>query len=150
MQQQDCEASNTTVSDCATSAVDPYCIAGEYTAKYMAPVVLAELLSDSKLPSAVTKSLSEVPLIEIEVGYWQRAGMLRAKVLAKQRKARLGDALIAQTCIDDCIPPPREIEIFERSQTQRDSILYLPRRSGTYFLAERRIHHFTEFFPIYA
>ena len=31
-----------------------------------------------KLPSAATKSLSEVPLIEIEVGYWQRAGMLRA------------------------------------------------------------------------
>ena len=70
----------------------------------MVPVVLAELLSDPKLPSAVTKSLSEVPLIEIEVGYWQRAGMLRAKVLAKRRKARLGDALIAQTCIDDGIP----------------------------------------------
>ena len=50
------------------------------------------------------KSLSEVPLIEIEVGYWQRAGMLRAKVLAKQRKARLGDAPIAQTCIDARIP----------------------------------------------
>jgi predicted nucleic acid-binding protein len=26
--------------------------------------------------------------------------MLRAKVLAKRRKARLGDALIAQSCID--------------------------------------------------
>jgi len=57
----------------------------------MVPVVLAELLSDPKLPSGVTESLSEVPLIEIEVGYWQRAGMLRAKVLAKRRKARLGD-----------------------------------------------------------
>ena len=70
----------------------------------MVPVVLAELLSDPKLPSGVTESLSEVPLIEIEVGYWQRAGMLRAKVLEKRRKARLGDALIAQTCIDSGIP----------------------------------------------
>ena len=38
----------------------------------MVPVVLAELLSDPKLPYDVSESLSEVPLIEIEVGYWQR------------------------------------------------------------------------------
>ena len=66
----------------------------------MVPVVLAELLSDPKLPSDVTEILSEVPPVEIGVGYWQRAGVLRAKVLSKHRKARLGDALIAQTCID--------------------------------------------------
>jgi hypothetical protein len=29
---------------------------------------------------------------------------LRAKVLSKRRKARLGDALIAQTCVDRGIP----------------------------------------------
>ena len=66
----------------------------------MVPVVLTELLSDPKLPSAVAATLSELPPIDIELGYWQRAGMLRAKALAKRRKARLGDALIAQTCID--------------------------------------------------
>jgi len=68
----------------------------------MAPVVLTELLSDPKLPSGVAKTLSEVPLMEIVSGYWQRAGVLRAKVLAKRppRRARLGDALIAQSCID--------------------------------------------------
>jgi predicted nucleic acid-binding protein len=66
----------------------------------MLPVVLTELLSDPKLPSGVAKTLSEVPLIEIGPGYWQRAGVLRAKVLAQRRKARLGDALIAQSCID--------------------------------------------------
>jgi hypothetical protein len=48
----------------------------------MVPVVLTELLSDPKLPSVVAETLSEVPLIEIESGYWQRAGALRAKVLA--------------------------------------------------------------------
>ena len=70
----------------------------------MVPVVLAELLSDPKLPSDVAETISEVPLIEIASGYWQRAGALRAKVLAKRRKARLGDALIAQSCIDHGIP----------------------------------------------
>jgi len=70
----------------------------------MVPVVLTELLSDPKLPSSVAETLAEVPLVEIEPGYWQRAGLLRARVLAKTRKARLGDALIAQSCIDQGIP----------------------------------------------
>lgn len=70
----------------------------------MVPVVLTELLSDPKLPSGVAETLSEVPLVEIASGYWQRAGGLRAKVLAKRRKARLGDALIAQSCIDGGVP----------------------------------------------
>ena len=66
----------------------------------MIPVVLTELLSDPALSSGVAETLSEIPTIEIEPGYWQRAGALRAKLLSKRRKARLGDALIAQTCID--------------------------------------------------
>jgi predicted nucleic acid-binding protein len=70
----------------------------------MVPVVLTELLSDPKLPASVAETLSEVPMIEIEPGYWQRAGVMRAQVLAKRRKARLGDALIAQSCIDRGIP----------------------------------------------
>jgi len=70
----------------------------------MLPVVLTEVLSDPKLSSEVSRTLSELPLIGIEPGYWQRAGELRAKVLAKRRKARLGDALIAQSCIDHGIP----------------------------------------------
>jgi predicted nucleic acid-binding protein len=64
------------------------------------PVVLTELLSDPKLPPAVSDSLLQLPLIEIGDGYWQRAGELRGRVLAKRRKARLGDALIAQSCVD--------------------------------------------------
>ncbi len=66
----------------------------------MVPAVLTELLSDPKLPSSVAKMFSEIPLIEIEPGYWERAGILRSKVLARHHKARLGDALIAQSCID--------------------------------------------------
>jgi predicted nucleic acid-binding protein len=71
---------------------------------WMIPVVLTELLSDPGIPSAVAKTLAEVPLIDIEPGYWQRAGALRAKVLSNRRKARLGVALIAQSCLDRNIP----------------------------------------------
>ena len=66
----------------------------------MAPPVLTELLSDPELSSSAARSLSDVPLVEIEPGYWQRAGKLRARVLAQKRKVRLGDALIAQCCMD--------------------------------------------------
>jgi predicted nucleic acid-binding protein len=69
----------------------------------MAPAVLTELLSDPSVAPEVAKTLSDVPLIEIAPGYWQRAGKLRARVLAKRRKARLGDALIAQSCLDQRI-----------------------------------------------
>ncbi len=70
----------------------------------MAPPVLTELLSDPSIASDVSKTLSELPLIEIQPGFWNRAGALRASVLAKHRKARLGDALIAQSCVDAGIP----------------------------------------------
>ncbi len=82
----------------------------------MCPVVLTELLSDPKLDSEIAGALSEVPLIEIKDGYWQRAGELRAQVLAKRRKARLGDALIAQSCVDRGVPlltRDRDFRVFE-------------------------------------
>ena len=67
----------------------------------MVPIVLTELLSDPKLPGPVAKTLCELPIMEIHQSYWARAGALRAKVLGKGRRARLGDALIAQSCIDE-------------------------------------------------
>ena len=70
----------------------------------MPPPVLTEMLSDPKLALEVSRTLSGLPLIEVESGYWERARELRAKVLAKRQKARLGDALIAQSCIDRAIP----------------------------------------------
>jgi predicted nucleic acid-binding protein len=70
----------------------------------MPPIVLTELLSDPQLRSSVAKTLSDVPMIEIEAGFWRRAGALRAKILSKRRKARLGDALIAQCCTDRDVP----------------------------------------------
>ena len=64
------------------------------------PAVLTELLSDPHLPGRVVTLLHQLPLLLLLDGYWQRAGLLRAKVLTRKRKARLGDVLIAQSCLD--------------------------------------------------
>lgn len=70
----------------------------------MAPPVLTELLSDPGISSDVSKTLSGLPLVEVQAGFWVRAGVLRSKALSKRRKARLGYALIAQSCLDAGIP----------------------------------------------
>ena len=70
----------------------------------MVPAVLTELLSDPKLPADVAETLADLPVMETTNGYWKRAGELRASILARRRKARLGDALIAQSCVDRGIP----------------------------------------------
>jgi predicted nucleic acid-binding protein len=64
------------------------------------PVVLTELLSDPKLPLPVANLLSRLPILEPGQDFWIRAGRLRSKLLARRRRARLADALIAQSCID--------------------------------------------------
>ena len=64
------------------------------------PVVLTELLSDPKLGSDVVTLLNSFPKLEVTEGYWERAGATRALVLAKGNKARIADALIAQSCLD--------------------------------------------------
>lgn len=66
----------------------------------MLPAVLTELLSEPKLSPAVADLLLDLPLLDATAGYWERAGRLRARVLERRRKARLGDALIAQSCVD--------------------------------------------------
>ena len=65
------------------------------------PLVLTELLSDHKLPIEISKIMTELPILEIKNGYWERAGGLRAKILAKKLKARIADTLIAQSCLDN-------------------------------------------------
>jgi predicted nucleic acid-binding protein len=70
----------------------------------MPPVVLTELLSDPNLDADVGRTLAGLPLLDLQSGFWERAGRLRSMVLAKRRKARLGDALIAQVCVDHQVP----------------------------------------------
>ena len=70
----------------------------------MAPAALVELLSGSQLSAEAVGFLISIPLLEILPGYWQRAGLLRAGLMAAGRKAGLGDALIAQSCLDYDLP----------------------------------------------
>ena len=67
---------------------------------FLPPVVLSEVLSDIKLSPVVRAHLNALPLLPIHHGYWQRVGVTRAKILSLKLKARVGDALIAQSCID--------------------------------------------------
>jgi len=64
------------------------------------PPVISEILSAPKLAPDVAERILALPRIEIVDGYWERAGKLRATVLAMRCKARFADALIAQACLD--------------------------------------------------
>lgn len=68
------------------------------------PVVLSELLSDPKLTESIASIFKQLPLLQVKKGFWERAGLTRAKLIAKKYKSRLADSLIAQSCIDYDIP----------------------------------------------
>jgi predicted nucleic acid-binding protein len=67
----------------------------------MIPVVLTELLSDPEIPDPTIARLCSIPRVELKSAYWEQAGLLRAKVLSRGRRARLGDALVAESCITE-------------------------------------------------
>jgi predicted nucleic acid-binding protein len=68
------------------------------------PLVLTEMLSEPSLTPTVQALLAGLPLLDIEPGFWERAGRLRASLLKQHRKARVADALIAQSCLDQSVP----------------------------------------------
>ena len=68
------------------------------------PVVLTELLSEPTLRPDVRSLLTALPQLNVEPGYWERAGLLRASILKRRFKARVADALIVQSCIDQSTP----------------------------------------------
>ena len=67
------------------------------------PVVLTEMLSD-RSSSQTGDILTSLPLLEVLDGYWARAGELRWRVIAEGHKAKVADALIAQSCLDHGVP----------------------------------------------
>ncbi len=68
------------------------------------PVVLTEILSIPGLDREISKLVREIPRLDVDSGFWERAGVTRAKILSKNRKARLADTLIAQSCLDHEVP----------------------------------------------
>ena len=66
----------------------------------LSPVVLTELLSDPSASRVLGPIISEIEILEITDGYWRRAGETRRVLKARGLKAKVADALIAQSCID--------------------------------------------------
>jgi len=66
----------------------------------LAPAVVSELLSDRELPAAIEPYVLDTPQLEVKPGYWERAGKLRARMQRHHSRAKLADALIAQSCLD--------------------------------------------------
>jgi predicted nucleic acid-binding protein len=62
--------------------------------------VLTEILSSLYLSPQYAARIQALPLLEIQPGFWHRAGLLRKTLLSQGLKARLADTLIAQSCID--------------------------------------------------
>ena len=65
------------------------------------PVTVVEVLSASTGLEAI---LPNAALLEVSAGYWARAGQNRRLLRQKGLKAKLGDTLIAQSCIDHDVP----------------------------------------------
>ena len=84
--------------------VDAVELAFEQRQGVLPPVVLSEMLSERRLPLQVRELLLQLPSLEVEEGYWERAGLLRSLVLQRGRRAPLADALIAQSCLDHNAP----------------------------------------------
>jgi predicted nucleic acid-binding protein len=64
------------------------------------PVVVTEALSNPFLSPDGARRILALPVIDLMDGYWVRAGEMRAGLIRLERKAKLGDALIAQCCLD--------------------------------------------------
>jgi len=83
----------------------------------LCPITVTELLSDPHLKFTVRQAIAQLPILPITEGYWERAGLLRAKVLRSGHKAKLADALIAQNCLDHhatLVTRDRDFKIFKQ------------------------------------
>lgn len=96
-------------------------------------VTITELLSDPRLRPEVRRIILELPTLPIADGYWERAGLLRAKILRGGAKARLADALIAQNCLDHgatLVTRDRDFKVFQQAAGLRVLIGPGPRHNG--------------------
>jgi predicted nucleic acid-binding protein len=91
------------LSGAAGADIDRLKAAAASDSLVLPPPVISELLSK---PGGVEvyELIGQPTLIEITEGYWERAGVNRALLLSKGLKAKLADALIAQSCIDSEAP----------------------------------------------
>jgi predicted nucleic acid-binding protein len=68
------------------------------------PVVVTELFAAPRLPAEHADMVRNLRTLDLIDGYWERAGLLRSSVNRGGFKARLGDVLVAQACMDADVP----------------------------------------------
>lgn len=66
----------------------------------MAPMVISELLSAPGVKNELAMDLRQIPMLEFQAGYWERAGRLRAQLQKAGCKPRMMNTLIALACLD--------------------------------------------------
>jgi predicted nucleic acid-binding protein len=67
------------------------------------PATLTELLSNPRTSAAATSAISGLTVLDTRPDYWRRVAAIRSTIISKGLEARLADALIAQSCIDEGI-----------------------------------------------
>jgi len=87
-----------------TSATELICRKLQWSEISLSPVVVTEFLSNPRLDKRPYHYVHLMQVLDIHEGYWERAASIRSRVLQKGLKAKLGDALIAQSCIDHNVP----------------------------------------------
>ena len=83
----------------------------------LSPVSVTELLSDPHLPARVRRTILDLPVLPILDGFWERAGLLRSKMLSRGYRAPLADTLIARNCLDHnatLVTRDRDFKAFNR------------------------------------
>ena len=70
----------------------------------MAPAVLSELLSSTKLTGAMEKSLCEMEFAEPFSDFWSGCGKLRRRLTKMGFNASLADCLVVQSCLERGLP----------------------------------------------
>ena len=68
------------------------------------PIVVMEALSDPKVSEIAVRFTMSLPTLDLDEGYWVRAGQLRASLLGQGFHAETPDCLVAQCCIDQDTP----------------------------------------------
>ncbi len=66
--------------------------------------VVTEILSFARATDELAVVVDAVPRLMLRDGFWERAGQSRRLILSRGLKAKLGDTLVAQACIDGDVP----------------------------------------------
>lgn len=87
-----------------SSAVDLMRRAAAEERLVLPEIVVTEILSFARATPDLRDVLSVFPRIPVSEGYWDRTGATRRILLKLGLKARLGDSLVAQSCLDADLP----------------------------------------------